>query len=49
MVEFNGKKVRTSEQFLGELRGSSPARRSPCKIQRGEQTEEVPVTIGEKP
>jgi S1-C subfamily serine protease len=49
MLEFNGKTVRTSEQFLGELRGVKPGQKVTVKIQRGRDTKELPVTIGEKP
>lgn len=49
MVEFNGRPVRSAEEFLGELRAVRPGQKVTAKIVRGTATKELTVTVGEKP
>jgi serine protease DegQ len=49
MVEFNGRPVRSAEEFLGELRGVRPGQTVTVKVVRGKETKELTVTVGEKP
>lgn len=49
MVAFNDRDVRTQEAFLGELRGVKPGQRVTVKVQRGDETVTLPVTIGRRP
>ncbi len=45
MVEFNGKEVRSTEAFLGELRGVDPGDTVKVKLRRGADTQTVTVKI----